>query len=68
METYTKKELYKALEEIGSINLKEESLTNILTGKETQTKVVDLDRNYYWILQIVSEDQYQVVAQGSMWL
>ena len=68
MQTYTKKELYQALEEIGSTNLKEENLINILTGKETQTKIVDLDRNYYWVLKIVSKDQYQVVAQGSMWL
>lgn len=66
MQTYTKKELYKALEEIGSTNLKEENLINILTGEQTQKKIVDLDRHYYWVLQIVSEDQYEVVAQGSM--
>lgn len=64
---YTKKELYKELEKIGSTNLREELLTNVINGKE-QLKVVDEDRYYYWVLQAVSEDQYKIVAQGSMWL
>lgn len=62
---YTKKELYEALESIGSTNLEEESLVNAITGEKTQLRIIDKDRHYFWILD-VNEGQYEVVHQGSL--
>lgn len=68
MKTYTKKEVYEALKEIGSTNLKEKELFNFTTNETKGVVVEDLDRNYYWVLHLVAKDQYQIVDQGSIFL
>jgi len=60
---YTKKQVYEALEKMGSTNLEvEESLMT------NTTRITDLDRDYYWVLKMINKDQYQIVDQGSIWL
>jgi hypothetical protein len=63
---YTKKELYEALESIGSTNLEEETLVNVMTGEKTKLRIIDKDRNYFWVLD-VNEGQYEVVYQSSFY-
>lgn len=62
---YSKKELYEALANIGSTNLEEEAIINLITKEPTQLRITDKDRNYFWILN-VNEGQYEIVYQSSL--
>jgi len=61
---YTKKQLYKELKKIGSINIKEEYLINFITGKRTNLRLHDTDKNYYWILKEVEKGKFEIIHQG----
>ena len=62
---YTKKELYEALANIGSINLEEDKLINLDTGEQTKLRITDKDRAYFWILN-ENQGQYEIVYQSSL--
>lgn len=62
---YTKKELYEALANIGSTNLEEEKLINLVTGEQTKLRITDKDRAYFWILN-ENQGQYEIVYQSSL--
>jgi len=65
-EIMTKEELIAQLASIGSTNISFENLTDITTGEQCSERIIDNDRQYYWIIEPVEADKYKCVASGSL--
>jgi hypothetical protein len=67
MVKYTWEDMIKKMNEIGSTNLKVETLVDVVNPESSEIvkSILDLDRMYYWIVEQGSDDLWFVKDQGS---